>query len=403
LGRCVTDMSMAAEMATSQFRGDPYPFYARWRSRDPVPLDAQPGEWLVTTYANAVGILRDTRFRVCRPRLHSGRDGQDVPQLRDIVYRWLLFENPPDHARMRILVNHAFAPDFVADMRPAVAPIVAAILDECAERRSFDLIADAAVPIAVLVLADAMGLSRIDSAYFTRWSAQIAPLVDGTLRPSYVDTAAQTVAEMAEYLNPVIQARRADPGDDLISRLAATREHGAALSHAELLATCVLLLTAGHETSAALLGNGVVALLEHPAELHRLRNDPSLGPLAVEELLRFDSPIQLTSRAAVQDLKWAGTMFAAGSVMNIVLGSANRDSAQFADSDSLDVGRTRNPHLAFGGGIHFCPGAGLARLETRIAIEQLLQRFPSLTLGPGDSVRRPGAVLRGFTSLPVHL
>jgi len=396
-------MSIAADMAASQFQRDPYPFYARWRSRDLIPYEAQPNSWLVITYANALGILRDARFRVCRPALRSDRDGQDLPQLRDVVYRWLLFENPPDHARMRMLVNHAFAADFVSDLRPGIEPLVAAILDECAERRSFDLIADVAVPISVLVLADAMGLSRHDTVYFRRWSAQIAPLVDGTLRPSYVDTAAQVVGEMVEYLNPVIRARRADPGDDIISRLAATRNHDEGLLQEEVVANCVLLLTAGHETSAALLGNGVVALLQHPVELQRLRNDPSLGSLAVEELLRFDSPIQCTSRVPVQDLEWTGTMLPQGSVLNIMLGSANRDSAHFAEPDRLDVGRTKNPHLAFGGGIHFCPGAGLARLATRIAIEQLLQRFPNLALGPGESVRRPGAVVRGFTSIPVHI
>jgi len=395
-------MSIASDMAMSQFQQDPYPFYARWRTDDPL-FEAEPGTWLVTTYADAVATLRDARFLACRPTLGgAGREGRDLQQLRDIVHRFVLYEDPPDHTRLRTLLHHAFAVDFVSDLRARIEPLVAKILDECAERRSFDLIADVAAPISVLVLADAMGLSRQDSALFRHWSAQIAPMLDGTLRSSDLDGAAQAIGATVEYLQPIIRARLANPGDDVISRLAATRDHGVEPSAEELLATSVFLLTAGHETSASLLGNGLVALLRHPTEMNRLRSDSSLGIRAVEEFLRFDSPIQLTSRVPAHDVVWAGAKLAAGSVVNILLGSANRDPAQFADPDRLDVGRAKNPHLAFSGGIHACPGARLARLEARIAIEEVVRRFPNLALGPGEPVRRPGVVLRTYTSIPVR-
>lgn len=396
-------MSIAAEMAMPQFYRDPYPFYAQWRSHDPIQFDERLGTWFLATYADSIGVLRDARFHVCRPTLRSQRDGQGVQQLCDIAYRWLLFENPPDHTRLRKLVNHAFALDFVSEQRPAIESIIAGILDECAERGSFDLIADVAAPVSVVALAGAMGLPAHDAPHFRRWSAQIAPLLDGSLRQSYVDAAAQAVGETVEYLNPIVRARRVNPGHDVISRLAATREHGVEPLEIELMATCVLLLTAGHETTNALLGNGVLALLKHPEELHRLRRDPSLGTLAVEEFLRFESPVQVTSRQPDRDVEWAGVKFARNIVVNLLLGSANRDSAQFVDAERLDVGRTKNAHIAFGAGIHFCPGAGLSRLVTRIAIEQILKRFPNLALGPGDPVMRAGAVVRGFSSIPVHV
>jgi pimeloyl-[acyl-carrier protein] synthase len=395
-------MSLASDMAMSQFQQDPYPFYARWRADSPL-FEAEPGNWLVTTYADAVGILRDSRFRPCRPTLGGAdRQGPDLQQLRDIVHRWVMYQDPPDHARLRTLLLHAFAADFVSDLHSRLEALVGTILDECAERRSFDLIGDVAAPISVLLLADAMGLSRQDGALFRRWSAQVAPLLDGTIRPSHLDGAEQAVGETVEYLKPILRARRANPGDDVISRLAATRDHGVEPTPEELLATCVLLLTVGHETSATLLGNGMVALLQHPQELSRLRSDPSLGVRAVEEFLRFDSPVQVTSRVPLQDVPWAGATLAKGSIVHVFLGSANRDPAQFADPDRLDVGRAKNPHLGFAGGIHSCPGARMARLETRIAIEQMVRRFPNLALGPGEPVRRPGTVLRGYSSIPVQ-
>jgi cytochrome P450 len=254
--------------------------------------------------------------------------------------------------------------------------------------------------MSLRVLADYMALPRRDIQRFRHWLAQIAPLLDGSLRASHVESGAQAVGELVEYLRPVIQARAADPGGDLISRVAASR--APTMSDTELVANCVLLLIGGYETTATLIGNGVVALLQEPGQLRRLRDDPGLGPVAVEEFLRFESPVQIVSRKALKDMPWAGVTFSKGNVVNIVLGSANRDPAQFSDPDRLDVGRPKNPHLAFAGGIHSCAGAALARVEARIAIEGLLRRFPNLALGPGDPVRRPGAVLRAWTSIPVR-
>jgi cytochrome P450 len=313
----------------------------------------------------------------------------------------LIYQDPPNHSLVRKSLNEAFPMEAVSALAPNIESIVGDVLDECAERGTFDLIRDFSAPLTIMVLADAMGLPRDDRAQFRRWSTRLAPLVDGSIRASFLDDAAQAAGETAEYLTRVIRARRANPGDDLISRLIATGDDGAP-SELDLLSTCVFLLTAGHESCGLLLGNAVVALLEHPSELERLRNTPSLGALAVEEFLRFDSPVQVASRKPVEDVSWASVTFPKGCVINLLLGSANRDPAQFSDPDRLDVGRTRNPHLAFSTSIHFCAGTGLARLEVRIALQQLLKRFPNLALGPAEPIRRPGAVLRGFLSLPVQ-
>jgi cytochrome P450 len=387
----------------SQFYRDPYPFYARWRNENPIHFDERLGAWFMTTYADAVAVLRDARFRAIQPTRRPGRDEQSVQRLFDVAYRWVLYQNPPDHARVRKLVNQVLALDFLSGLGPLIQAVVAPILDECAERGSFDLIDDVAAPAAVLVLAEAMGLPGRDSHRFRRWSHDIGRFIDGSLRPTSVDAAAQAVGEAVEYLGPIIESRRAVPGRDLISRLAASHDHVAESSEADLLATCVLLLATGQETTVALFGNGVAALVEHPGELQRLRRDRTLGVLAVEEFLRFDSPVQVVTRVLDRDVEWSGKRLARRSQVNIFIGSANRDPAQFPDPDRLDVGRTKNAHIAFGAGIHVCPGAGMARLVTRIAIEELLRRFPTLTPGPAEPVRRPGGLLRCFQSIPVQV
>jgi cytochrome P450 len=393
-------MGIATEIRLPEFARDPYPFYARWRRDDPVQFDERVGAWFTTTYADAVGILRDARFRVCKPARRPGRDEKSVDRLFEMAYRWLLYENPPNHTRLRRLLNHALALDFVSGL--GIESIVEAILDECADRGSFDVITDVAKPISVMVLGEAMGLPAHDRSRFRTWSDLIGRFVDGSLRPATVDVAAQAVGEAVEYLTPIVSARRSAPGHDIISRLASARDIGDESSDADVMAMSVLLLATEQETTVSLTGNGIVALLEHPAELERLRREPGLGALAVEEFLRFDSPVQIVTRLPDRDVEWAGARFAKDSQVNILLGSANRDPAQFPDADRLDVGRTKNAHVAFGAGIHLCPGAGMARIVTRIAVRQMLERFPNLTLGPGDPVRRSSDVVRSFVSIPVQ-
>jgi cytochrome P450 len=393
---------MATDITSPEFFQDPYPFYARWRTDGPLQFEERGRAWFLTTYADALGVLRDARFRICKPARRQGLDAHSVDRLYEMAYRWVLYENPPNHTRLRRLLNHAFAVDVVAGLGPGIESIVEGILDECADRGSFDVITDVAKPISVMVLVEAMGLPAHDRSRFRTWSDQVGRFVDGSLRPTSVDVAAQAVGEAVEYLTPIVSARRSAPGHDMISRLANARESGDEASDADVMAMCVLLLATGQETTVSLIGNGIVALLQHPAELERLRGDPGLGTLAVEEFLRFDSPVQIVTRLPDRDLECAGAPLQKDSQVNIVLGSANRDAAQFPDADRLDIGRTKNAHIAFAAGIHLCPGAGMARLVTRIVIQQMLKRFPGLAPGPGAPVRASSYVLRRFSSIPVQ-
>jgi cytochrome P450 len=298
-------------------------------------------------------------------------------------------------------VTQAFTPRVVEDMRSHIGSIVDDLLDAVEANGSMDLIGDLAYPLPVIVIAEMLGVPPEDRDQFKQWSDRLVAGLDPLVTRDVLALADEAVAELRDYFAPLFVARRAEPRGDLISALVGAEEEGERLNEEELYATCILLLAAGNETTTNLIGNGTLALLRHPDQCVLLRDDPSLIESAVEEMLRYDGPVQLTSRVAMEDVWISGTRIAAGEFAVAILGAANRDPLQFADAASFKVAREDNRHAAFGHGIHFCLGAPLARLEAQIAIPRLLERMPNLQLAESKPVWRETTVLRGLKRLPV--
>ena len=319
----------------------------------------------------------------------------------ELQRRWMLFKNPPDHTRLRGLVHKAFTPRRVEQMRSQIQAITDGLLDRVQAAGRADLIAELAYPLPVTVIAAMLGVPAEDHAQFHAWSDALAHSLDLTEDPEVYTRASRAAVALTAYLRTIIEQRRRQPQDDLLSALILAEEGGGRLSEDELYATVTLLLVAGHETTVNLIGNGVLALLRHPDQLRRLRDEPGLIRTAVEELLRYDSPVQATSRVARADLEIGGHTIRAGQQVSFLLGAANHDPARFADPTRLDLSRDPNPHLAFGSGIHYCLGAPLARLEGQIAINTLVQRLPGLALAPERPEHRDNYVLRGLRRLRV--
>ena len=384
-----------------EVHSNPYPFYRALREEDPVhqsPL----GFWVCTRYDDAVMILRDPRFgREGMAKLMEARLGltQDTSRARD-----MLFQDPPDHTRLRALVSRAFTPRVVEVMRPHIQEIVDGLLDRVDGARAMDVIEDLAYPLPVTVICEMLGVPAADQDIFKTWSTDIARSLDAAILPADSDAIPRgrdARLGLADYFRSLIATRRKDPKPDLLSALIAAEEEGNKLSEGELVSTCMLLLIAGHETTVNLIGNGLLALLQHPDQLRALRDDPELIQTGVEELLRFDGPVQRTGRMTTAEVEIGDKRIPRDSVVVSVIGAANRDPKQFADPDRLDVSRKDNRHIAFGFGIHFCLGAPLARLEGQIALGTLLRRMPKLALVSDVPEWRESSTLRGLKSLPV--
>jgi cytochrome P450 len=316
----------------------------------------------------------------------------------------MLVVDPPDHTRLRGLVSKAFTPRMVERMSAQAQAIVDAALDEAARRGGLELVEDLAYPLPVTVIARLLGVPEEDWPRFREWSRVLAASLD-PVAAAMQDEARQAESAAADraiqdYLADIVARRRGAPGDDLISALIAVEERGDVLGERELVVMLVLLLIAGHETTVNLIGNGILALLRNPAQLALLRSRPELLTVAVEELLRWDSPVQLTGRVVGETCELGGRTLRRGEFVLTLLGAANRDPAQFADPDRLDLTRDPNQHFSFGRGIHFCLGAPLARLEGRLAIGSLVRRFPDLRLD-GEPVRSETITLRGLRRLPL--
>jgi cytochrome P450 len=384
---------------------DPYLLYRRLRATQPVcPTGTSV---LLTRYADVAAALRDPRLSSDRNRGSSRLaflDGLAEPertQFREMMAftgRWMLLSDPPDHTRLRALAGQAFTARRVDRMRERIQGVVDGLLDAVAARGVMDAIADLAVPLPIVVIAELLGVPHDDGARIKRWSDVVATFLDGFTN---VGDMHRTVAEFRVYLAEVAAQRRAEPREDLLTALVQAEEEGSRLTEEELLAMCVLLLVAGHETTTNLIGNGLLALLRHPDQLARLREEPALIRPAVEELLRFDSPVQVIPRTPLEDVEVGGTVVRAGMNLDLLLGAANRDPERFPDPDRLDITRQESKHLAFGHGPHFCLGAPLARLEAQIALGTLVQRFPRLQLAAQSIRWRANFSLRGLTELPV--
>jgi cytochrome P450 len=395
------------DLTSREFRADPYPFYARWRAEAPVfrtALADKQEAWIVTRYDDVLTLLKDERFGKDKTKSLSSDQLARLPWVPSVfrpLENNMLDLDQPDHTRLRGLVYQAFTPRLIESMRERVQDLTDELLDAVQARGRMDLIKDYALPLPATIIAEILGVPARDRHKFHRWSNAMLsakPSTWGKLR------LIPHVIAFMRYIRKMSRLRRAEPRDDLISALVQAREAGDRLSEDELLSMIVLLLVAGHETTVNLIGNGVVALLEHPAELERLRDNPALIKPAIEELLRYDAPVQLaTERYAREEVTIAGATIPRGERVFAALGSANRDGRQFDQPDTLQIERDPNRHLSFGQGVHFCLGASLARLEGQIAIDTLLRRAPDLRLAvPRETLRhRPTLILRGLTSLPV--
>lgn len=374
---------------------DPYPVFTAMRAAGQPIWHDDLDMWLAVRHADAEAVLRHRR---------AGRVFRDREPLADFaafnrLHRdSILDSEPPQHTRLRRLVQSAFARGHVERLREPIQRTADALLDAVADRGECDLLADFAGPLPVAVIAELLGVPESDRHLLRPWSNAMVKMYEYERPPALESAARVACDEFDAYLRWLAGQRRADPRDDLVSGLVAAQ----GLSEDELVANCILLLNAGHEASVNTLGNGLLGLFHHPAEFARLRADlDGLVPTAVEEMIRYDAPLQLFERTAYEDIEIGGITVRSGQRIAALLGSANRDPLVFADPDRLDVGRDPNPHLGFGGGIHFCLGAPLARLELSVSLPTLLRRLPAMELTE-EPAYHPNFVIRGLTSLRVR-
>lgn len=386
---------------------NPYPELRNLREHDPVHKNELMDIWVLTRYDDVVSVLRDKRFSADR-RKATNRFAQAAMQAAQeegsplARANTMLGADPPEHTRLRGLVSKAFTPRVVESLRPRIQQIVDELLDKVQDTGTLDIIWDLGYPLPVIVIAEMLGVPAEDRDDFKRWSDDIVATFGGPVTPPEVlERAQKSTQEMSDYFGAVIEERRREPREDLLSGLIAAEERGEVLSEEELLATCILLLAAGNETTTNLIGNGTLALLRNPDQLDKLRNRPELVESAVEEFLRYDGPVQATARVATERTEFGGKTIEPGELTMVILAAANRDPAQFPEPDTLDIERSPNEHVAFGEGLHFCLGAPLARAEGQIAFRSLLERMPELRLATEEPEWGGNFILRGLKSLPV--
>jgi cytochrome P450 len=384
--------------------GRSVPSFARAREVAPVQWHEGLSLWLAFTHAEANAVLRDRRLgRIWRDKEPAERFGQF-----NLIHRNAILEmEPPSHTRLRRLISAAFARGHVERLRPWVEQLAGRLVDELVERSGgsepVDVLSGMAELLPVAVIAELLGVPEADRPLLRPWSNAIVKMYEYGRTTAVEEAAERAAAEFVAYLRDLAAERRTSPGDDLVSHLVTVRDtDGDRLTEDELVTTCILLLNAGHEATVNVSGNGLLALLRHPDQMARLRADRSLLPTAIEELMRFDSPLQLFERTATEDVSLAGVTVERGQKVAALLGAANHDPAVFTDPESLDVGRADNPQISFGAGVHFCIGAPLARVELQASFGALLDQTRSLELG-GEPVRRPEFVIRGLADLPVVL
>jgi cytochrome P450 len=392
-----------------EFITNPFPIFAELRQRDPVHWSDALGGWVLTRYRDVRQVLNDARFsadRITPFRDHLQPDARaQVAELLKTLGLWAVFNDPPAHTRRRGLLNKAFTPRAVMALRPMIERIVAQLVSRISARGEVDLIAAFAYPLPASVIAGMIGVPIEDLDRFKTWSDEIAAFVGSALAtPDKRERGERGVREMSAYFRGIIADHRKQPREDLLSALLAAEESGSGLGEDELVASCILLLFAGHETTTNLIGNGMLALLRHPEALAALRRDSGLAASAVEEMLRYDGPTQAMTRIALEDARLddASPVIRTGDRVFALLNAANRDPQVFAEPDRFDVARGDSRHLSFGFGTHFCLGAPLARLEGQIAVKALVERLPELALATDTPEWSDSFVLRGVKALPVR-
>ncbi len=398
-----------ASLGTPAFFADPYPVYHRLRSQAPVYWSDKLDCWLLTRYDDCLAALRDYRRLSNRDRMSVllrplGIEGSErFALVRRHFCQGVIFSDPPDHSRLRTLVNKAFTPAMVEKMRPLVQQVVGELIEGMKDKNETDLIQDFAFHLPNRVRAEILGLPLEDTDKLKAWAEGMVALLGGGADPERVERGQKSLIQVREYLGRLIAERRKSPGTDLISVLILAREQDDKLSEDELLSTCSTLFSASQETTTSTIAASMLALFRQPDQLQLLRAHPEFIESAVEEFLRYDGPLQRQLRAASEDFELRGEQIKQGQMVCPVLGAANRDPEQFPDPDRLDVTRKDNQHIAFGYGVHWCVGAPVARLEVQVAINALLRSFPNIRFN-ADSVERPhDYTVRSMKALPVRL
>lgn len=429
-----TDALSLSHLQQPEIRSDPYPFYKQLREQDPVHWDEEMGFWVLTCYDDIASLYTDDRFSRAQGLMRGfERLSKDDQQIARPVYhsfsKTVFYADPPYHTHLRGLMNHAFTPRRVEQLRPYVQQTVDELLADAQAKGEMDIIHDLAYPLPVMVIAELLGLPASDRARFKQWSDDLFAIL-GTVRHKsqhLLERAAQSLAEMTDYVKSLSQKRRAEPQDDLLSALLletdddsspnphlpdidsphasgeSIREQTAfsTLTEEELVANINILLSTGHETTTHLIGNGLLALMQNPDQKQKLLERPGLLPSVIEETMRYDNPVQITYRSALADADIHGKMIHAGDLVNTIIGSANRDPNRFTNPDRFDILRSEGRHLGFGLGIHFCIGAPLVRLEAEVAFETMLRCFPNLSLATDDLKWQEHPIFRGLKSLPI--
>ncbi|MGL5839120.1 MAG: cytochrome P450 family protein [Sphingorhabdus sp.] len=396
-------------LADPTFKADPFPAYAWLRAETPIcrmAVSSRETSVFVTRYADVSALLKDKRFakdpaNALTPEQLAGQ--RRIPGFLSPLTRNILALDDPDHARLRRLVQAVFTPRRMAALEAQVVSASEALLEPLHRRSAFDLIGEYSLPLPVKVISDLLGVPANDQARFARWSHALIKI--GSVSPIGAILQMPAVLSFLRYLKRLIAMKRSDPADDLVSALVAQQQEGA-LSEAELMAMISILLSAGHETTTNLIGNGMLTLMRHPAAREALVADPNLIESAIEELLRFEGPVEMsTHRYATDDIELGGFIIPQGAIVHGIIASANRDDRQFSDPDDVNLARDPNRHVTFGEGGHYCLGASLARMEGRVAVAHLLDRFPNLRPAAPDDRRRwrPNMVLRGLERFPVKV
>jgi cytochrome P450 len=394
---------------TPGFLADPYPTYRALLRENPVSWEPMMEMWIFTRYKDVEAIL--THPNTSADRRSAQNKFAEMARQQESAQDFgpfsraptMLTSDPPLHTRLRRLVSKAFTPRAVENLRPRIQQIVDEMLDEAEKRGSMDLPVDLGYPVPVIVIAEMLGVPPEDRAMFKKWSDEVVATLGGPfIAPDVMTRAREAIMSLADYLVPIIRDRRENPREDLISALVAAEEQGQVLSEDEIFSTSILLLIAGNETTTHLIGNGTYALLKNPDQLALLREKPELINSAVEELLRYIGPVQLTGRVMKEDTVFGGQLVPQGQVATVLLGAANHDPDKWGDTaDVLDITRDPKDHMAFGDGIHFCLGAPLARAEAQIAIGSMVKRFPNLRLDLDEPEWGGTFIIRGVKHLPL--
>ena len=403
--RLLSPLIGPVNLVSPEYHKDPHATWRKLRAESPLVYSRTFQNWLLTRYEDVQSALQS-------PYLSSDR--KQVPRVRlvlwlnrnesaflDFLQRNLLMNEGDQHRRLRKIVSKAFTPRRVNLLRPRLEELAEGLLDEAGSGGEIELVRDFAYPFPVSAIAELLGIPTEDREKFFAWTADLVQILDPLQGTDGAGAMRRATEDLYAYFRPLLASRRQDPQNDLMSAMIAAEDAGETLTEGDLIALCVLLLAAGHETTANLIGVSVLNLLRHPDQRRRLQDDPSLLPTAINEFLRYESPIQMTDRAVVEDFEIAGRRFRRGQILGVSIVSANRDPAQFENPDALDLGRQHNPHLALGSGTHFCLGAQLARIEGEIALAALLRRFPDFRGPTEPPAWRRSTVLRGPSELPI--